>query len=65
MQLEADGNYVKSIRDYVTSMKDRYENGSVLLIAKNSNDFRQQLENFMDQSIRDDNLVDLANMYYP
>ena len=65
MQLEADGNYVKSIRDYVTSMKDRYENGSVLLIAKNSKDFRQQLENFMDQSIRDDNLVDLANMYYP
>ena len=46
-------------------MKDRYENGSVLLIAKNPNDFRQQLENFMDQSIRDDNLVDLANMYYP
>ena len=46
-------------------MKDRYENGSMLLIAKSSYYFRQQLENFMDQSIRDDNLVDLANMYYP
>ena len=49
----------------MTSMKDRYENGSVLLIAKNSQKFRTQLENFMNPNLRNANKQILKKMHYP